>query len=104
MVLKKISMIRHLFTFKGRIGRGEFVMTYIVCCLYWGLQSYVASDFFFIYFVGLIVLTIMLMAQAAKRCHDLGKSGWFQLIPFYFLWLLCGRGEEHGNEYGDCIR
>lgn len=95
-------MIKHLFTWEGRIGRGEFAMTYIAYWLY-VYQIRFSFDFFFLYYVGLIVFCIMLMGQAAKRCHDLGRPGWFQFIPFYFLWLLARRGEEHGNQYGDYI-
>ena len=41
------------------------------------------------------------IAQGAKRCHDIGKSGWWILLPFYFVWLCFAKGDEHENEYGE---
>lgn len=41
------------------------------------------------------------MAVGAKRCHDLGHSGWFQMIPFYSFVMLFGAGDSDGNEYGE---
>jgi len=32
--------------------------------------------------------------------HDTGKSGWFLLIPFYNLLLLCRPSEYGINQYG----
>ena len=41
-----------------------------------------------------------LWAQGAKRCHDRGASGWFQIIPFYVFWMLFADSNYGMNEYG----
>ena len=38
--------------------------------------------------IVLVVLLIPLVACGARRNHDVGKSGWFMLVPFYNLALL----------------
>ena len=40
------------------------------------------------------------LAVAARRMHDVGKSGWFMLIPIYNLVLACTNGTDGSNEYG----
>jgi len=47
-----------------------------------------------------IPLLWFLWAQGSKRSHDLGHSGWFQLIPFYILWLIFVKGDDGINVYG----
>ena len=49
----------------------------------------------------LIPLFWFMLAQGTKRCHDLGNSGWYQLIPFYGLFMLFGNGDAHANKYGN---
>jgi uncharacterized membrane protein YhaH (DUF805 family) len=48
-----------------------------------------------------IPLAWFMLAQGAKRCHDRGNSGWWQIIPFYGLWMLFADGEIGDNEYGE---
>jgi uncharacterized membrane protein YhaH (DUF805 family) len=47
------------------------------------------------------VLIPSYLAVSAKRLHDVGKSGWFMLIPIYNLVLFVTDGEAAPNAYGD---
>lgn len=55
-----------------------------------------------IIFFGLLFLPFfwILIAQSVKRSHDIGNSGWFNLIPFYGLFLLFGNSDDGDNKYG----
>lgn len=40
------------------------------------------------------------IAVGVRRMHDVGKSGWFVLIPIYNFILACTDGERGPNQYG----
>lgn len=40
------------------------------------------------------------IAQSVKRCHDVGNSGFYILIPFYGIWLFFESGDNSINKYG----
>ncbi len=40
------------------------------------------------------------LAVGVRRMHDVGKSGWFLLIPIYSFILLCTNGDVGENKYG----
>ncbi len=104
------------FSFEGRIGRVEYAFLSIIWLII-GFSNYVLNvihsiinsiidsqyqimfidiiDFLF----GFIVIWAI-SATGAKRCHDMGKNGWWQFIPFYFIWLLFAEGEKNDNQYG----
>lgn len=59
------------------------------------------TPFFFLLFLLLFPTAIwFLYAQAAKRSHDVGYSGWYIFIPFYNLYLLFADSEFGENRYG----
>jgi uncharacterized membrane protein YhaH (DUF805 family) len=56
-------------------------------------------------FGGLARLVFLFMlcptvAAGARRLHDIGKSGWWQLVPIYSWVLAAQPGEEGDNRYG----
>ena len=91
-----------LFSFEGRIGRGAYllslfayVVAYAILFLYIDLAYNPTIEFLFF-----IPLLWFLWAQGAKRCHDLGNSGWMQIVPFYVIWLILEGGMRGENKYG----
>jgi len=93
------TMFSNIFSFEGRIRRTEFGFTLIIYIVLWIFIG-VLTGLFAIIGIAYIPLVWMLWAQAAKRCHDLGRSGWWQLIPFYVFWLIFEDGEAGINQYG----
>ena len=95
-------MFKNPFSFNGLIKRTEFgVSAIIYLVVYLAILAIVQKG------GGLVVLGIVyiplvwfLWAQGAKRCHDLNKSGWWQIIPFYILWMLFQPSVDLYNQYG----
>ncbi len=50
-----------------------------------------------IYTLGILIPSF---AVGARRMHDVGKSGWFQLIPIYNIILFVTEGDKGDNQYG----
>lgn len=98
-------MFKAPFSFEGRIRRMEYGLSFllyvIAATIFNGISKSSDTDgpVFFL-FIGYITLIWFLWAQGAKRCHDLGNSGWYQLIPFYGLWMLFQEGYAFSNQYG----
>ncbi len=97
-------MFENAFSFEGRIRRTEYgisVIIYAVIAVIINLVISESNGDMGIIGLAYIPLLWFLWAQAAKRCHDVGNSGWWQLIPLYGLWLLFQEGEHGQNQYGN---
>ncbi|MCF8715016.1 DUF805 domain-containing protein [Joostella atrarenae] len=104
-------MFKNTFSFDGRIRRTEYglslIITFIGYLIAFSLTTLLASWItidttgvgllFWVFFLPVFYFNI---TQNTKRCHDLGKSGWFQMIPFYIIMLLFIEGKEGTNAYG----
>jgi uncharacterized membrane protein YhaH (DUF805 family) len=88
--------------FSGRARRSEYwffalfnFIFYILFLVLSGLlNSYILVV---IYYIAIIIPSL---AVAVRRMHDVGKSGWYILIPIYSLILLFTEGTRGDNEYG----
>lgn len=86
--------------FIGKISRKEYMLTFASYLGFFFIGAFLNvaegmvynNDFIEfslgVYVVFLLLFTFFLIAQGTKRCHDIGVSGWKQLIPLYFLVLL----------------
>jgi uncharacterized membrane protein YhaH (DUF805 family) len=99
-------MFKNPFSFHGRIRRTEY-----------GLSCIIFSSAVFLLGVastgslstndqiGLLVLFVpfawFMLAQGAKRCHDMGHNAWYQLNPLYVLRLPFTDGEPDANDFGE---
>lgn len=95
-------MFKNPFSFEGRIRRTEYGLSIII-----GTTALLPVEYIKIiyginavYWLFLIPFYWFMWAQGAKRCHDRGNSGWYQVIPFYGLWMIFAVGDQGENQYG----
>ena len=104
--------LKKLLSFEGRIRRSQYWQSlFIVIGLYFLILStmdsisVITNDILSITLSALLIIISLAtfwfsIAQTTKRCHDRNNSGWWQLIPFYTLWLMFADGDEKTNDYG----
>lgn len=105
----KPGMFRNPFSFKGRIRRLEYGFSFLIMvivnifmnAILAAIDSGGSEGLTVLYFILFVPYCWFSLAQGAKRCHDRGNPGWFQIIPFYGLWMLFAEGDQGTNEYGE---
>ena len=99
------ACFRKYADFSGRASRPEFwwfVLFQVLVLLVAGMLGK------FIYAIAVAGLFVPGIAVGARRLHDIGKSGWFQLlylVPLVGIFLLIywfvQPGEQGGNQHGN---
>ena len=104
-----IEVLRKYTVFTGRARRSEywyfilfnFLNSFILSLtdITFGMYDEVSGYGVLSTIYGLAVL-VPGIAVAIRRMHDVGKSGWFMLIPIYNIILAITPGIIGDNEYG----
>lgn len=95
--------------FEGRARRKEywmfFLANFIVSIILGFIVGFIAAltspmlaPLANVYSLAVFIPSI---AVAIRRMHDIGKSGWYILIPIYNIILLATEGDRGANEYGE---
>ncbi len=83
-----ISLSKYV-DFQGRAGRKEYwsflAFFYVVTFIAGGVDGFMGTDF--IGTLTVLALILPYLAVAVRRMNDVGKSGWFILVPVYNLIL-----------------
>ena len=94
--------------FKGRASRQEYWMFYLFNALFAFTLSMIEgftgifgnNDESILANIYSLAVAIPSIAVGVRRMHDVGKSGWFLLIPIYNFILLVTDSESGENQYG----
>ena len=97
-----LKVLQNYATFGGRARRSEywyFILFNVI--ISFGLGSVGGlMQVNWIYNIYTLAVLIPSIAVAVRRMHDVGKSGWFALVPIYNLILACTNVVQGDNEYG----
>ena len=99
------SSLSKLFSFSGRMGQGAYFVLVLIYNLYF--YSFIAfpdgadNKYYGLWLLLLPLFAWIRIAGNTRRCHDFGRSGWWQVVPFFVLWMLFSPGDAFPNEYDD---
>lgn len=97
-----LAALKKYADFKGRARRSEywyFVLFVFIIAIVVGILS-VLIKLPILYTIFILSIIVPGIAVAVRRMHDVGKSGWYSLIPIYSLILAFTEGTPGTNEYG----
>jgi len=103
-----LTVLKKYAVFGGRARRKEYWYFYLFDVIIYLILGFIEVGIKRVYegegsILGSIYTLAVLIpsiAVSARRMHDIGKSGWFMLIPIYNIILFVTEGDKGDNQYG----
>ena len=97
-----LKVLQNYANFNGRARRKEYWMFVLFNFIASFILVFIGGLLEFPLLANLYSLAVLLpsIAVAVRRMHDVGKSGWYVLIPIYNFILCVTEGNSGENEYG----
>jgi uncharacterized membrane protein YhaH (DUF805 family) len=106
-------MSSNIWSPDGRLARADYFINVLVCSVLSSFAVMLARAGSFLAFMAILSLILIAwvsVCASTKRLHDLGHSGWWNLIALipipnviFGLYLLFARGQNQGNLYGPSL-
>ena len=98
-----LTAMKKYTIFDGRARRKEywyFVLFSNLVTVPVAIYTEINTDFELANLIVSLVFMLPNFAVSVRRMHDVGKSGWYIIIPFYNLYLFAMDSQVGDNEYG----
>ena len=98
-----IAALKKYADFNGRARRKEFWYFILFFYILVFLAAFIGGALHIglgLYYICVLACLVPSISVAVRRMHDVGKSGWYCIIPIYSLILACTDGTKGTNEYG----
>jgi uncharacterized membrane protein YhaH (DUF805 family) len=98
-----LKVLQNYAKFSGRARRSEYWYFFLFNVIIGIAFGFVCGILQVPQLANIYTLAVLIpaIAVAVRRMHDVGKSGWFVLIPIYNIILACTKGDTGDNEYGE---
>jgi uncharacterized membrane protein YhaH (DUF805 family) len=96
------SVLQDYATFSGRARRSEYWYFFLFNSIITFLLGIIgiAAEIPILYAIYSLAVFVPALAVSIRRMHDVGKSGWYLLIPIYNFILVLTDSDSGENEYG----
>jgi uncharacterized membrane protein YhaH (DUF805 family) len=97
-----LKVLQNYANFNGRARRAEYWYFFLFNMIASIIVGFIGGLMDFEALGNIYSLAVLLpsIAVGVRRMHDVGKSGWYLLIPIYSFILAVTAGDVGENEYG----